>query len=119
MSDHPQGNQPPVDGTPPPGQPPQPPGQPPGDPNDEWGSNDDGSNMGSDDVVQQKVIDPAYKGDKTFYKLLLWFLGLTVLIGVIGLLILAGCGKDLPDGLIAIVSTAVGALGGVLTTGSK
>lgn len=42
-------------------------------------------------------------------------LGLTSLVSVVGIIILAFIGKEIPQALTAIGSVAVGALGGLLT----
>ena len=42
------------------------------------------------------------------------FLGLFCLVGLLGLLLLVWHGRSLPEGLLAIVGTAVGGLGAIL-----
>jgi hypothetical protein len=52
--------------------------------------------------------------DTKVYWILLSFLGSAVLISLIGILVLAYFPKNVPEGVIAIASTSVGALAGVL-----
>jgi hypothetical protein len=53
------------------------------------------------------------------YQLLLCFLGAAVLIALIGILFLANGGKSIPESAVAIASTAVGALAGILAPSPK
>ncbi|SRR5216684_5094130 len=59
---------------------------------------------------------PSMPPDTGLYRILLVTLGLAVLIALIGPLVLAGLGKEdaIPQAVIAIGSTAVGALAGIL-----
>ncbi|MFC3909877.1 hypothetical protein ACFORL_12430 [Legionella dresdenensis] len=56
--------------------------------------------------------------NKMFYLTVAWFLGLTTLVIVIGSLVLAYFGKELPSALIAIAAVAVGSLGNLFSKGS-
>jgi hypothetical protein len=53
------------------------------------------------------------------YRLLLVFLGLAVLIALSGILALAFYQKEIPQAAVAIASTAVGALAGILAPSPK
>jgi hypothetical protein len=53
------------------------------------------------------------------YQLLLCFLGAAVLIALVGILFLANGGKTIPESAVAIASTAVGALAGILAPSPK
>jgi hypothetical protein len=50
------------------------------------------------------------------YRTVVWFLGLTALVTVVGVvwLVLCGKGAEIPDGLIALGSASIGALAGLL-----
>jgi hypothetical protein len=52
--------------------------------------------------------------DFWIYRMVVLFLGLTVLAGVIGAIILSLAGKDIPEALVALGAAAVGALAGLL-----
>lgn len=81
------------------------------DPND-WGSAED---EGSPAI---KRSGPAYESDQHFYRVVAWSLSITVILSMLGSLGLASFDKSVPDPIIALGSTAVGALAGVLV-GSK
>ena len=53
------------------------------------------------------------------YRLLLVFLGMAVLIALAGILVLAFFQKEIPQAAVAIASTAVGALAGILAPSPK
>lgn len=57
--------------------------------------------------------------DKWIYRMVIISLGLTVLISVVGLLIMAFYAKLLPEGVVALGSAAVGALAGLLAPQPK
>ncbi|OPY69250.1 MAG: hypothetical protein A4E63_01853 [Syntrophorhabdus sp. PtaU1.Bin050] len=62
----------------------------------------------------QKVLTPL-QTDKWVYRLVVGFLGFTVLVTVVGGLILNGkTGSAIPEGIIALGSAAVGALAGLI-----
>lgn len=62
--------------------------------------------------------DPVFKRDRTFYRTVIWFLGITAVLSVLGGVEAYIQTREAPDGIIAIGSAAVGALAGVFT-GSK
>ena len=61
-------------------------------------------------------VASALATDKWVYRWVVIFLGLTVLLAVLGMLVLVALGKadKLPDGIVAIASAGVGALAGLL-----
>ena len=64
-------------------------------------------------------LEPIYKSDRNFYRVTVWFLGLTALLSVAGTIVVVLFGKDAPQGVTAIGSAAVGALAGVFTATAK
>jgi hypothetical protein len=62
------------------------------------------------------AVGSALATDRTIYRLIVIFLGLAVLVALVGILALVALGKadKLPDGVVAIASAAVGALAGLL-----
>ncbi len=52
--------------------------------------------------------------DQSFYRIVAWALSIVVILTIVGGLWLASDGKDIPAAIIALDSTAVGALVGVL-----
>ncbi|MCY1074290.1 hypothetical protein [Archangium lansingense] len=52
--------------------------------------------------------------DRWLYRWVIWFLGVTVVLAVICLALLAGLGKEIPQGLVALGSAAAGGLAGLL-----
>lgn len=52
--------------------------------------------------------------DVWIYRMVVFFLGLTVLAAVVGGIVLAGQAKAVPESLVALGSAAVGALAGLL-----
>lgn len=81
------------------------------EPND-WGSSEDGG------APAVKRSGPAYENDQHFYRVVAWSLSITVILSMLGSLGLAYLGKSIPESILALGSTAVGALAGVLV-GSK
>ena len=82
---------------------------------DDWGTSDE-----EKPAPPVTVEDPAFTRDKQFYRMVVWFLGISVMVGIIGILLLAGfTEKGAPEGLIAIISSAIGALAGVLTARAR
>jgi len=76
-------------------------------PEDDWESSE------QPDLLE--YADPAYLGDRHFYRVIGW--GLVAIVGltVIGSIGLAAYDKDIPEALVAIGSAAIGALASVLT----
>ena len=52
--------------------------------------------------------------DVWIYRMVVFALGITVILGIIGAIILAMAGKQIPEVLVALGSAAVGALAGLL-----
>ncbi|OPY31259.1 MAG: hypothetical protein A4E32_01709 [Methanomassiliicoccales archaeon PtaU1.Bin124] len=65
-------------------------------------------------VATEQIL--AYQNDTEFYRRLIMYLTIIVLVVVVGTMVLLGMGKDSNDGLIAIGSAAVGALVGIFST---
>ncbi|MFZ1081847.1 MAG: hypothetical protein WAO19_07970 [Candidatus Kryptoniota bacterium] len=61
-----------------------------------------------------RLAAPVIQSDVWIYRMVVAFLGLTVLAGVIGAIILSMSGKSTPEVLVALGSAAVGALAGLL-----
>ena len=59
---------------------------------------------------------PAYYEDETFYRLALMILGSIILVTLVGTIYLAAIAIAIPEGLIAIGSTAVGAFVGLFAS---
>ena len=55
--------------------------------------------------------EPAYHGDETFYRGIVFVLGTITIFGVVGMLLIAWKGGEIPDAVTAIVSGAAGSLG--------
>ena len=68
---------------------------------------------GADSEVSERITVPAYERDARFYRAVVRWLGLTIVISIVAVAMLVGIGKPIPDGLIAIGSAAVGAMAGV------
>jgi hypothetical protein len=67
----------------------------------------------ADDVVHS--LPPALQSDPWVYRMVVSFLGLAVIVSVVGAIVLVYAGeKSTPDILTAIGSAAVGALAGLL-----
>lgn len=57
---------------------------------------------------------PAYKGDKTVYRIVVVALALVMLTAAVGAIIITWNAKTMPESLVALGSAAVGALAGLL-----
>jgi len=55
------------------------------------------------------------KENKSIYLTVVWMLGMTVFISLIGMIALSFTGRNIPQALIALSSVAVGALGSLFT----
>jgi len=74
----------------------------------------------SDDAPQPSYRNPpAYWGDKQFFRLLLRILGGVAIITVLGIFLLSAFDKDIPDSIVALGSTALGALAGLIARGNQ
>ena len=63
--------------------------------------------------------DPAYLGDRHFYRVVGWGLVAIVGLALMGSIGLAAFDKEVPEAVIAIGSAAIGALAGVLTVNRR
>lgn len=81
------------------------------DPEDDWESSE------QPDLLE--YADPAYLGDRHFYRVIGWGLVLIAGTAAIGSIVLAAYDKDIPEALVAIGSAAIGALAGVLTASRR
>ena len=59
---------------------------------------------------------PAYVGDRRFYRVVAWSLALVAGAAVIGSIFIGLQGQEVPESVVALGSTAVGALAGVLAS---
>lgn len=76
----------------------------------DWSSSEDRS---ADDVIVRtpRVSDPpAYMGDRSFFKLVVRFTGISLLLCIAGMLFLSYFDKEIPDGIVATASGLVGLL---------
>ncbi len=69
--------------------------------------------------MNRPVRSPAYLGDRRFYRLVLWFLGLISLVSVAAVIYFHAIGKESPDALIAMGSASVGALVSLVSARSR
>lgn len=67
-----------------------------------------------DDSTRAIPPMPPAGADPWLYRIAMGALALALIIGVLGALYLAGNDKTLPDGIVAVVAGAGGALGGAL-----
>ena len=78
-----------------------------GSPSDTWGSAEESR-------TDPLKYGPAYLGDRHFYRVVAWSLAGLAGLALIGSIVLAAYDKDIPDFVVAIGSTAIGALASVL-----
>ena len=74
---------------------------------------------GDPDASPEPRMSPArlaYETDPVFFRIVGRMLGAAILLSVVGSIVLAACGKNVPEALVAIGSGAVGALAGVLAS---
>lgn len=67
----------------------------------------------------QESLPVITKNNKSLYQLVLWFLGLALLLLIVGWLGLSVAKLTVPDGLPVVVATIVGALVGVISTNKQ
>ncbi len=77
----------------------------------------DSTEWGSSDPPPQPAYGRAYHGDRLFYRVVVIALALIAVGALVALIYLTVTGKDIPQSIVALGSTAVGALAGVLVTG--
>ena len=58
--------------------------------------------------------EPAYRGDKTIYRIVVVALALVMLAAAVGSILISWYGKTMPEALVALGSAAIGALAGLL-----
>ena len=58
--------------------------------------------------------EPAYRGDKAVYRIVVIALAAVMLVAAIGAIAISWAGKTMPESLVALGSAAVGALAGLL-----
>jgi hypothetical protein len=80
-------------------------------------ANEDAEVLQPIEAVKQAIAGPL-QSDVWVYRMVVFSLGLTVLLSLIGGVILALCGKDIPEVLVALGSAAIGALAGLLVPSS-
>ena len=78
---------------------------------DDWGAPVEAQDIQSTDQVR---FDPAYLGDRYFYRVVVWSLAGVALVALVGAIALVAYGKNVPEFVVAIGSPAVGALAGVV-----
>ena len=64
-------------------------------------------------------FDPAYLGDRYFYRVVVWSLTVAAVLALVGAVVLVAWGKEVPQAIVAIGATAVGALAGVVAGNAK
>jgi hypothetical protein len=79
---------------------------------DDWGEPLDAQHRQPEDQLR---FSPAYRRDRHFYRVVAWSLALLALLALIGTIVLVVFGREVPDAVVAIGSTAAGALAGVVT----
>ena len=79
---------------------------------DDWGEPDETKFL-------EYSPDPAYLGDRLFYRVVDWGLVAAVGLALMGSIGLAAYDKEVPESIVAIGSAALGALAGVLTVNRR
>ena len=62
---------------------------------------------------------PAYLGDRRFYRIVVWFLGVVAVVAAAGTILLAILTPEVPDALVALGSASIGALAGLIGGGGR
>lgn len=66
-------------------------------------------------IEAMREISNPLQADKWIYRFVVWFMGLTVIGTILGGFIIKGVtAQDIPEGLVALGSAALGALAGLL-----
>ncbi len=73
---------------------------------DDWGS--------ADSAITRLRSEPAYLRDRLFYRIVAGSLAAIAGLALVGAIVLAAYEKAVPDSVVALGSTAIGALAGVL-----
>ena len=71
------------------------------------------------DHPRDPAIVEAYRGDRHFYRVIAYSLGVAIGLSVVCSTVAFLCTGEVPDGITAIGSAAVGALAGVFTATSR
>ena len=79
---------------------------------DDWGEPDETDSL-------EYSPDPAYLGDRHFYRVVGWGLVAAVGLALLGSIGLAAYDKEIPESIVAIGSAALGALASVLTVNRR
>lgn len=66
------------------------------------------------DQAQKSIPDPTQKITDFVYQVVILTLAIVAAGGLLGLFLLALSGKDVPQGLVALPSAAIGAMAGLL-----
>lgn len=61
-----------------------------------------------------KALPPHSSEDVPIYQTVIKFIGCIAVVAVVGILVLAGLDKNVPDVMVAVASTALGGLVGIL-----
>lgn len=74
-------------------------------------------NLGDADENETKspTVRDAYRADKHFYRVIAYSLGIAIGLSIVCSTVTFVCTQEVPDGVTAIGSAAVGALAGVFT----
>lgn len=65
--------------------------------------------------AQRESLGPVTRLTAPLYQAVIWILGATLVVGVVGWLLLALSGKRMPEGLGVILGTVAGALVGLVS----
>src|SRR5207244_1695604 len=69
-------------------------------------------------IDELRKTEPAFN-DRWLYRYVVWSLGAVAILSVVGFVVLSGLGKDIPEGLVALGSAAIGGLAGLFTSSSR
>lgn len=81
---------------------------------DSWGSP-----VGSEPQQTYDTNKPAYIGDRRFYRIVVWFLGIVAVAAAGGTILLGLMRPEVPDALVALGSASIGALAGLIGGGRQ
>lgn len=81
----------------------------------DWNSPQEGDNGNEQSQPRSVGIGtaPAYQSDNRFYRIVVHFLGWTMLVCTVGAIALSLMDKEIPDIIVAIGSASIGALAGL------
>ena len=72
-----------------------------------------------EDESEELTARDAYRTDKHFYRVIAYSLGIAIGLSIVCSTAAFVCTKEVPDGVIAIGSAAVGALAGIFTATAR